>query len=42
MTIFNNDEIERRQAGIRATLDHTEAAVAFSFFPSYFLSSVPI
>ena len=42
MTIFSKDEIERRQAGIRATLGDSEAAVAFSFFPSYYLSGVPI
>ena len=42
MTIFSGGEIERRHAGIRAALGDSEAAVAFSFFPSYYLSGVPI
>jgi Xaa-Pro dipeptidase len=42
MTIFSEGEIERRHAGIRAALGESEAAVAFSFFPSYYLSGVPI
>ena len=42
MSIFSTGEIERRHTAVRAALGTSEAAVAFSFFPSYYLSGVPV
>jgi Xaa-Pro dipeptidase len=39
---FSAAEIERRQAGIRASLSDGEAFVAFSFTGSFYLSGAPI
>ena len=39
---FSMGEIERRQAGIRATLSEGEAFVAYSFTASFYLSGAPI